>query len=452
MGDPMPCDSDVVVALATPWGHAALAVVRLSGPGCHDVVARFCRSRTGVALDTGRPRRVDVVDADGVIDDGVLLLGAAPATFTGEDTAELTVHGNPLLVERLLHAAVSAGAHLAEPGAFTRRALMHGKLDVVQAEGLLQVIEATSLQGAAVGRQGLDGGLGDVFATMRPTLLDAAAELEARLDYPGDELALEDDAAVVARVEAVAARCEALAATHQTGRALVHGARVALVGTVNAGKSSLFNALLGRTRALVSPVPGTTRDVVESALRVDGLQLTLLDTAGERVTQDPIEAAGLALADDLVADADLVVVVLRACPGGPDAAEQAILARTATRPRLVVYQGVDRPDAGLVPPGALPTSAVTGQGIGALRDALRDAVVGAAPGGAGTVIASVRQRDALLAVADSLRRGVAALPLAGVAVAADAVTEALEALDALTGADTREDVLDALFARFCIGK
>jgi len=230
----------------------------------------------------------------------------------------------------------------------------------------------------------------------------------------------------------------------------VDGARVALVGPVNAGKSSLFNALLGRKRALVHAEPGTTRDVVEATGDIAGLALTLLDTAGERKTTDPVEAAGVALAAELVDEADLVVVVLRARPGGLSEVEQQILNRTADRPRLVVCNGVDAP--GPVHDNALCTVAPTGRGVPALAQAIRDALLGVRPKAAGLRIASARQAELLLRVATAATEANEALPIAGVAVSADRVTEALEAIDALTGADTREDVLDALFARFCIGK
>ena len=265
---------DVVVALSTPWGRAALAVVRLTGPGCEAVVSQIARPLSGAPWSYGRPRRVTLFDADGVFDDGLLVLAKGPATVTGEDTAELGLHGNPRLVERLIAAALAAGARLAEPGEFTRRGLLHGKLDLVAAEAVGQLIDATSDDGVRLARAALDGALTADLTALREGLIDAAAELEARLDWPDDELALQGDAAVVAGLQALADRARALAATYRAGRVWVHGARVALVGAVNAGKSSLFNALLGTTRAIVHPTPGTTRDVVEATTRFGDLSVT----------------------------------------------------------------------------------------------------------------------------------------------------------------------------------
>ncbi len=441
---------DVVVALSTPWGRAALAVVRLTGPGCEAVVSQIARPLSGAPWSYGRPRRVALFDADGVFDDGVLVLAKGPATVTGEDTAELGLHGNPRLVERLIAAALAGGARLADPGEFTRRGLLHGKLDLVAAEAVGQLIDATSDDGVRLARAAIDGALTADLTALREGLIDAAAELEARLDWPDDELALQGDAAVVAGLQALADRARALAATYRAGRVWVHGARVALVGAVNAGKSSLFNALLGTTRAIVHPTPGTTRDVVEATTRFGDLSVTLLDTAGERVTDDPIEAAGLALARELIADADLLLVVLRARGAAPDAVEAELLARTANAPRLIVCNGVDR-DGVVVPDGVLATSALRGEGIEALKHAVANALIGGVAAD-GRAIASLRQRDLLNTVAEQAEDAISALPIAGPAAAAEAVMDALEAIDAITGATTREDVLDAVFKRFCIGK
>lgn len=441
----------MVVAPATPPGHGALAVVRFSGEGVRELLAPLVRPMGG-ALPPRRARRVRLVDEGGVFDDGIAVFAPGPRSYTGEDTLEVTCHGNPLVVERLVQAAVSLGARPAPPGEFTRRAVLNGKLDLLQAEAVDQLARATTPEGLAIGRAGLDGALGAFVAELREGLVEVAAELEARLDYPADELALLDDEVLVGRLVEAARRCRALAATQTAGRVLVEGARVALVGPVNAGKSSLFNALLGRRRALVHESPGTTRDVLEARCRIAGLDVVLLDTAGERATTDPVEAAGLALARELVEEADLLLVVLRAAPDGPDDVERAILERTADRRRLVVYNGIDRDGVAEPPPGAWPTSALRGDGLEALAHALRRALLGGGRRDADLVIASARQRDLLEAVAGHVEEAVEALPLAGPAVAADAVVQALEELDALTGADTREGVLDALFARFCIGK
>lgn len=444
----MPPADGAIVALATPWGRAALALIRASGPDLGPLVTGWLEPM-GARLTAGPPRRVRVRGPDGiVVDDGIAVWRRAPATYTGEDTLEVTVHGNPLLVEAGLAGAVAAGARLASAGEFTRRAVLNGRMDLLAAEGVDQAIRATSLAGLRIARSGLDGDVRAAIDPLREALLDVAAELEARLDYPADELALLDDDELVDRLYAIADRARRLAATADTGRLWVDGARVALVGTVNAGKSSLFNRLYGKPRALVHPTPGTTRDVLELPCAVDGLAVTLLDTAGERATDDPVEAAGLALARELLADADLLVVVVPTDrPGDPVTAE--ILARTADRRRIVVGNGVDRAPA---PPGTLGTSALTGHGIAELATAIRAALVGDAPRGDDLRLGSVRQRDLLQALGSHAASAAEALPVAGPAVASEAVIAAVAEVDALTGADPREAVLDTVFRRFCIGK
>ena len=439
---------DVIVARASAAGRSAVAWVRLSGDDVAMVRDAVCRPRRAGPWRSRVQRRVDLVHGPEAFDDGLATWVRGPHTATGEDTLEVGLHGNPLLVDRFVAACIAAGARLARPGEFTRRGVEHGKLDLLQAEGVDQLIRARTADGLAVARAGVTGPLSDWVGALRAELLAQAAELEARLDYPDDELALASDEAVREALAGAAARCRGLAATQAAGRVRVEGARVALVGPVNAGKSSLFNALLGRARALVHATPGTTRDVVEAPVVLGGQEVTLLDTAGERTTDDPVEAAGLALAQELVDEADLLVVVLRQGPSDP--VEAGILARTARRPRVVVVNQVDRPDAPTVPE-AVRTSAATGHGVHALGKAIAAAVTGQVRDDA-LQIASERQAGRLLAVASLADEAATCLDDAGPAVAADAVVEAIGVLDELTGADTREDVLSTLFARFCIGK
>lgn len=405
-------------------------------------------TRTRRPWASGRARRFELVDDAGIVDDGVGLWWEGPRSATGEDVLELTLHGNPWIVERALAACVAGGARLAGPGEFTRRAVMNGRLDLVRAEAVDQLVRARSPEGVELARHAMSGALSAELQAVRGALVDAVAELEARLDHPGDALAEVDDGALVRSLGEIGAQCAERAASHTIGRRLIDGASAALVGGVNAGKSSLFNALLGERRALVHPTPGTTRDVVEARLLLGPLELTLLDTAGERETDDPVEAAGLALAAERIASVDLWIVVLRA--DGLDPAARLVLERSAGRPHLIVWNAIDRPDAGPAPAGAIPVSARTGHGLDGLRDALRRALAADPPERA--PIASLRQAELLAQIAGACAESAAALEPAGPAVASEILLDALAAVDELTGADTREDVLDAVFARFCIGK
>ena len=427
--------------------------MRVSGPDLAPLIRAVCG-----ALPPPRAVRLSRLRDDaGVFDEGVLTWMPGPRSYTGEDVAEVSCHGNPLLVERLLRAFQAQGARPAQAGEFTRRAFLNGRMDLTRAEAVLQAIAATSPAGLDVARAGLDGRVAARAEALRDALVDLAAELEAALDYPGEDLLVDSDAALAARLATVAESASAAVATFRAGQLAVEGAKVALVGPVNAGKSSVFNALLGRARALVSPHAGTTRDVVESALVLDAARVVLYDTAGEREGEvaDPIEAAGLALAAAMVREADLVLLVL---PGHAplDALGAALLARTADRPRIVVVTHGDLPrrldlpgDAGATAEIAIPT----GAGVDALRAALPTALRGEDPGEVAAIVASQRQRDAYARLGAHASAAAAALvDGAGAAVAVERVYEALGALDALTGRDTREAVLDRLFARFCIGK
>lgn len=439
---------DTVVAAATAWGHAALAVLRLSGPEALAVAQALCPGPPA-----WRPRRASLRRAlrDGrALDELLVVWMPGPGSYTGEDVVELSCHGNPVLVELLLDACVALGARPARPGEFTRRALVNGRLDLLRAEAVAGLVEARSAEGVALARAGLDGAVGALVAGLRERALDLAAELEARFDVAGEELGHLSDEALGEALGALAAESEAAARTWRAGRARLHGAKVALLGPVNAGKSSLFNRLLDEDRALVSPLPGTTRDVVERARLVDGLEITFLDTAGEREGAEPLEAAGQALARALTADVDLTLLVRSlAEPPGPE--WEALLARTADRPRLRV--GTHGDLAPELQPGVdFVVANTTGAGISALRAAVREAV-GLGPSGAALMVLSQRQHDLLRAVAAHAREArEALLGAAGPMVAAEEMTGAIARLGELSGEDVREAVLDRVFARFCIGK
>lgn len=428
-------DADTICACATAWGHAAVAVVRVSGPE-----ARAAAERVVGAL--GAPRVASYrrfCDRDGIFDDGVVTCFPGPRSYTGEDVVELCGHGNPLLVERLLRAL---GVRLARPGEFTRRAFLHGRLDLTRAEAVIATIEATSRRGLELARAGMDGRVAEEVASLRSGLTDLAAELEAILDYPGEDLLFEADAAIAERMREASARAADAAGTVRAGRVAVEGARVVLSGPVNAGKSSLFNALLGRERAIVSAVPGTTRDAVEAPLQLDSMRIVLVDTAGERETDDVIEATGVAHARAERAAADLV---LRCVPPG---AEMPPVQEGV----LVVHTMADVDASGAVPAPGRRVSARTGAGLLELRGAIVAALGGEAPGNAALILTSARQAEAFAQVSARLLEAALALSVAGPAVSVELLYAALESLSEVDGSAVREAVLDRLFARFCVGK
>ncbi|MSP54572.1 MAG: tRNA modification GTPase [Myxococcales bacterium] len=436
----------LIVALATPLGHSAIAVVRLSGAGLPEALRRVC----GRTPTTRRASLVAVRDAEGRFDEALLTLFSGPNSYTGEDVAEVSCHGNPLIVERLLGAFIAVGARMASPGEFTRRALLNGRLDTIGAEAVLASLHATSPEGLLVARS--SGKLRAAVDGLKDRLLNVAAELEAILDYPAEDLLFSSDAQLVWNLDQVAQEARSIAAGWRAGAVALQGARVVLVGRVNAGKSSLFNALLGETRAIVSPVAGTTRDVVESVLVLPGGRVVLMDTAGDRpsaggddgpVRPDDIERAGIVLGSEAAAGADLRIVCVAATDAEP--AERVPASRPGT---LLVATKLDRGTPGFAHDYAV--SSVTGEGIDALRGAILPAITGQVD--AGCIVSSARQRDVLLAIADAASNAARALPPAGPAVAVTELMAAIRHADALTGQDSDEEVLNRLFARFCVGK
>jgi len=441
---------DTIVACATPWGRSAVAVVRLSGPNTKEVVNAVCEPVGGIP-PYRRSRLTKLRDAGGYFDDGLLTVFESKSSYTGEDSAEISTHGNPLIVERLISACVSAGARVAIEGEFTRRAFLNGRLDLTRAEAVLQAIDASSTRGLEVARQGLSGEVASWIDGLRHRLTHIIAELEALLDYPGEELVDDNEEGLMQSLLAIAKESRGAANTFKVGRVLVDGATVALVGPVNAGKSSLFNKLGGSVRALVSDQPGTTRDVVERRIVLDSVAITLLDTAGERVDAAGLEEAGIELGRSLTKNVDLVVVVI---PAHDLSAGTDILEATKGRNRIVVANHSDRLGADqMLGSEMIMTSALSGSGLSDLSAAITESLVGEAHGNAEVVIASSRQRDLLLKVESNIRAALEALAsVGGVAVAAEELYGALGPLDAIIGRDSRESVLDALFSRFCIGK
>jgi len=436
-------EDDTIAAIATAAGVGGVGIVRVSGPRAIAIVADVL----GIAnhkLD----RRVRVGwarDADSQPLDQVLAFAMrAPASFTGEDVAELHGHGGSENLARLLAAVVERGARVAEPGEFTRRAVANGKLDLMRAEALLDVIHAGSERAWRLAQHNLGGQLGGAAAALERRGLALLGELEGWIDFPEADLEMQSQTAIADELASLAAACGALADGFRHGRAVQHGITVALVGPVNVGKSSLLNALLGSERALVSEQPGTTRDWLEVHDTWNGIAVTLIDTAGLRATGDVLESRGIALGEQRVAGADVVVVVNDGAAPWDDGA------RYADRAVVVRSKG----DLGGDPRGGLVTSARTGQGLAELKARVL-AVAGVADreGSEDAVVTTARQQALVVAARDGFTRArsvfTAGRPPELVAVE---LREAAHALAELRGVEVGERVLDELFARFCIGK
>ena len=434
-------DGDVLVARATPAGAGALAIVRLSGPaGRALALARELAPRIPVRPLARRAYLSPFLDEEGsVVDEGLVLWFASPASATGEEVVELQAHGSPAVVEMLVSSAVTRGARRARPGEFTRRALANGKVDLAKAEGIGLLAGAAS-RGEARRALGLfRGELSRKVAALREELLGVLVELEARLDF-ADDVDGSGEGAALSRIVSARSALLQLGAETGAGRAFEAAPTVVIVGVPNAGKSTLFNALLGEDRALVTEVAGTTRDAVAEVFEVEGDRVRLVDTAGLRETTEMLERLGVEAAGRAAAGADLVLVAREA---GGEAPSPGDLPEGV--PVLVLATKADLP--GESRDGELRVSARTGEGMIALRREI--GVRLAASQGLGVFEALPRQREALLRAAAALE-GIG--PEVPAEIAAGAVRTGLHALGEITGETATEELLDRIFSTFCVGK
>ena len=446
---------DTIVAPATPPGRGALAVVRVSGPETLKLLCRIAPSLPSEPLPRHAYRTTLCDLAGEPIDTALATFFAAPASHTGEDVAELSVHGAPRVVERLLAALGKGGARLARPGEFTERALLHGKMDLIEAEAVRDLIEARTETAARASSRRLSGALSERLSATRDALLSAASSLTATIDF-SEDVGEEVDPGVFSGLSAAVRDLEGLAGSYEAGRLLSAGCRVAILGRPNAGKSTLFNALVGSPRAIVTEVPGTTRDALEATLDVSGIPVTLVDTAGLRDTEDPVERIGVARARAEAQRADAVLYVLDGEAGETDQDREAMAGLLdGERPVLLVLNKSDR----LTPGARAPERATLVCGLSAqageeLQALLGERLIGnAAFCAEEVVLGNARQRDcveharrASADALDALKRGDSP------EYAASHVHQALSALADVFGETTAEDVLRRIFATFCIGK
>jgi tRNA modification GTPase len=446
-------DTIAAVATAIAPGQGSVAIVRISGPEAEAIGARLFRAPGQQVWESHRVLYGHVVDpATGEpVDEALLLLMRGPRSFTRETVVELQGHGGLVAVQRVLELVLAQGARRALPGEFSQRAFLNGRLDLTRAEAIGELVTARSRRAAQLAMAGLDGGLQRRIGALRSQLLDQLAELEARVDFEEDLPPL-DGEAVVAALTAVRRDLEQLVAEARQGALLREGLRVAIVGRPNVGKSSLLNRLSRRERAIVTDLPGTTRDLLESELVLDGVPLTLLDTAGIRPTDDAVEQLGIARSREALAAADAVVLVFDLAAGWtPADAELRALVPEGV-PLLLVGNKADlvaAPAAGLAD---VAISALTGAGGDALVQALLQRC-GAADVQGVQVALNARQRDlaarAAAALAGSLEAAAQRLPWDFWTIDLRA---AVRALGEITGEEVSEAVLDRVFARFCIGK
>ncbi|WP_338872575.1 tRNA uridine-5-carboxymethylaminomethyl(34) synthesis GTPase MnmE [Myxococcus stipitatus] len=441
--------SPTIVALATAPAAGAVGIIRLSGPAALEVGRRLA---PGVP-PSPTPRHAylaSFVDArGGVLDEGLFLYFRAPASFTGEDVVELQAHGGPRLLRLLLERTLEDGlARLATPGEFTRRAFLNGRIDLTRAEAVADLVAADSESAVRAAAAGLSGALTVRVRALEEPLRDLHADLEGVLNFPDEAEGADEDSG--SRVQALRAQAEALLAEAGQGRLVRRGARVAMFGPVNAGKSTLFNRLVGEARALVDDEPGTTRDALEARVEWNGLGVTLFDTAGLRETPGRVEALGIARTRELLSGVDLAVLVL---PPGTSVEDAGRWRDEAGSTTVLMVDG--KCDVAAVPASPPPprprVSGLTGEGVDALRDELLSRLWG---GGTPSAVALVSERhaDALRRASEALSRAASASRLSTLEVVSGEVAIALEALGEVSGTSASEALIDAIFQRFCIGK
>jgi tRNA modification GTPase len=445
---------DTIAALATPLGRSAIALLRISGDRTRAILSAVAPELPD-PIEPRHPRLVALTRADGeVLDRGLVTLFAAPASFTGEDLAEISVHGSPVVVERLLRALIAAGARPARPGEFTERAYRLGKMDLVEAEAIRDLIESRTEGAARAGAKRLAGALSTRLAEAREDLLAASAGLTATIDF-AEDVGETIDPAVLLRLRSARDVLARLAASYETGRLLSSGCRVVILGRPNAGKSTLFNALVGSGRAIVTEVPGTTRDTLEATIDVCGVPVDLVDTAGLRDTDDRVEKIGVERAREEGERAAAILYVYDASEGWTDE-DRAAVASFDGRPVAVVANKIDRL-GGKAPSGdvaALPLCGLSPEAGASLRGLLERTVAsGVTSDAASEVLASVRQRDLVERACSAADQALRALE-EGVSpeYAATHVDSALAALADVFGETTSEEVLQRIFSTFCIGK
>ena len=439
---------DTIAAIATASGAAGVGIVRLSGPGCR-VIAATLLGRPA------QPRHAHYArfrDGDGeLIDDGLLIHFPAPHSYTGEDVLELQGHGSPVLLARLLRRCLALGARGARPGEFTERAFLEGRLDLAQAEAVADLVAAGSEAAARAARRSLEGEFSRRVEHVVEGLTGLRVWIEAALDFPDEEVDFLAAPELQQRLQAVASELATLRAAAERGKRLVDGLHVVIAGAPNAGKSSLLNALAGEARAIVTDIAGTTRDLLRERIVLDGIELTLVDTAGLRETQERVELEGIRRARAELERADLVLAVLDDSVPVP-----AHLPLPDGVPVLWLHNKSDLSGHATTTENRadgrhLWLSAQTGEGLDAVRDALRDAA-GQGEGSEGAFSARARHVDALARAAGWLERAATQLHHGAGELAAEELRQAQDTLGEITGRVDADALLGRIFADFCIGK
>lgn len=437
--------NDTIAAIATPPGEGAVALIRVSGPGSFQVLDRVFSTRSKRNTEDRRSVFGTLSDADGMVDQVLSTRFRAPASFTGEDTVEITCHGGTLVAARILRLLFASGCRPAMPGEFTRRAFENGKIDLTQAEAIMDLIRARTDHALRAASRQLEGQLGAKILDLRSHLLELVAHLEAWIDFPEEDIDPADSKCLQAGVSKVSASIRELLHTAHEGRILREGVRVAIVGKPNAGKSSLLNRLLGSNRAIVSPVAGTTRDTIEESVVLGGRLFHLIDTAGLRDTADSVEREGVARAEMAISGADIVLHLVDGTdsPAGREWIPQSL--EVANKCDLPDFQADER---------AIAVSSLTGEGMSGLVARLVGRSQSPGVSGGESLLAINSRHQAHLEAALVNLQVVSDLlsTSAPLELTALELRSALDSIGRIVGSTSTEDILGEIFSRFCIGK
>lgn len=443
---------DTIVACATPFGHSGIAVIRLSGQLSLKIITTLCRN------EKWTPRYAtlrSVYQKDECIDQCLILWMKAPKSFTGEDTVEISCHGNPIIVNQIIELCIINGARLARAGEYSRRAVQNKKLSLIQIESLSSLLTSKSMSGVFLSQKGLSGSLDHAIAEIKNQLLDFAAEIEARLDHPDGDLSYVDDQALGRTLNSMSVQLIDMAEKWEASKFKLYGATIVIVGTVNAGKSSLFNQIIGSNRAIVSEIEGTTRDVVEKTLMISGIEVCLQDTAGIRLhTTDKIEQLGMSAGIEMAKAADICLIVAplhHAYP--PELAIFDSIIENKAHIKIGTFSDALSSTNPQRWAADISISNLTKSGLAELSDKLTLLLRNDVSSTNSPAAVSQRQHDLFIDISRHLQEASSALlGILGPAVAAEEIVQSLDRISELTGEDTREIILDRLFSRFCIGK
>jgi len=463
MGIQIMMELDTISAIATPIGQGAIAIIRISGPEAICVAQRLFVpfqkrvDSTEFRFQSNRAYFGKIIRHQEVIDEVVLTVFRAPKSYTREDLVEISCHGGLVVAKKVLTATLQSGARPASPGEFTKRAFLNGRIDLTQAEAVADLIGATSETARKAAVQQLQGSLKRVVVRLRDELLNCLAHLEASIDFPEEGLSSESINIIRSRINTITATLEDIIDSTENARGVKDGFRTVLVGLPNVGKSSLLNALLSRNRAIVSAIPGTTRDTIEELIEIEGLSFRLIDTAGLRDSAEGVEEEGIARTRQACEAADIVFVIVEA--GRPmESAEVALAASLSAKMALLVVNKIDLADNHIVDLHAgLPTcfvSSKSGQGISSLKHLLVKQVrQGVEMKSSLDFLANARQEDALRRAATCIKRCRDGLTNgASDELTAEDIRIAIKTLSEVIGDVTTDQILDIIFSKFCIGK